>query len=44
MIIAICVYDAEPTVVEKLKSYPFVDIMFGTHNIYNQFIYYIWKN
>ena len=36
MIIAICgCMMQEPTVVEKIKkSYPFVDIVFGTHNIY----------
>ena len=28
-------YDAQPEVVEKLKkSYRFVDLIFGTHNIY----------
>ena len=36
MIIAICgCMMQEPTVVEKIKkSYPFVDIIFGTHNIF----------
>lgn len=36
MIIAICgCMMQEPTVVEKIKkSYPFVDIVFGTHNIF----------
>ena len=44
MIIALCgCMMQEPKVVEKLqKSYRFVDLIFGTHNIYNSPSFCIW--
>ncbi len=47
MIIALCgCMMQEPTVVEKLKrSFTFVDLIFGTHNIYRiaEYLYYVYE-